>query len=462
MAGRHAEVLAEFVAGASWGDLPSHTVSKAKRHVLDTLGAALAGAASTEASIARAALAAGGGAGATPAWGTDARLPARDAAFANGVAAHALELDDTGGCDHSGAVVLPATLAAIDLAARPIDGREFLLAVILGYDVGRRVLEAFGGYKPHNAAGWHSTGTCGVFGAAAAAARVLGLDAGRTLSALGIAASSSAGIWAFIHDGSMTKRVHAGRAAEGGLLAAILARGGITGPRAVFDDAWGGFLGTYARAPVDADALVRDVGATWRMDIAAIKPYASCRDAHCAIDAIGRLLGRARFAPDDVERVEVRGNDFLVGMVGGKDVSTLPAAQMSLPFAVSARIAFGSAGLSSYSDARRADPRLRALLERVGMVRDQSIPRSDASVVTVILRDGRRLEEPTTTPLGAPANPLGDDALLAKFHELAGLALAPEETRALAGRTLSLEDCPDARALVRMLAPRAFPGHAHG
>lgn len=462
MAGSHARGLAEFVAGASWGDLPAPTIAKAKRHVLDTFGAALAGAASAEACMARAALAAGGGAGATPAWGTDARLPARDAALANGIAAHALELDDTGGCDHSGAVVLPAALAACDLAARPVDGREFLLAVILGYDVGRRVLEAFGGYKPHNAAGWHSTGTCGVFGAAAAAARILGLDAGRTLGALGIAASSSAGIWAFIHDGSMTKRLHAGRAAEGGLLAAILARGGITGPRAVFDDAWGGFLATYARGPVDVDALARDLGVAWRMDIAAIKPYASCRDAHCAIDAIGRLIARVPFSAEDVERVEVRGNDFLVGMVGGKDVSTLPAAQMSLPFAVSARIAFGSAGLSSYSEARRADPRLRALLDRVGMVRDQSIPRSDASVVTVVLRDGRRVDEPTATPLGAPANPLGDDALLAKFHELAGLALPADAARVLAARTMSIEDCTDARALGRMLAPRAFPGDDHG
>lgn len=461
MAGGQAKALADFVAGAAWEDLPAATIAKAKGHVLDTFGATLAGAGATEARIARAALAASGGAGGTPAWGTDARLAPRDAALANGIAAHALELDDTGGCDHSGAVVLPAALAACDLAARPVDGRGFLLAVVLGYDVGRRVLEAFGGYKPHNAAGWHSTGTCGVFGAAAAAARILGLDASATLSALGIAASSAAGIWAFIHDGSMTKRLHAGRAAESGLLAAILAREGITGPRGVFDDAWGGFLATYARAPVDADALTRDIGLAWRMDIAAIKPYASCRDAHCAIDAIGRLLARAPFAAGDVERIEVRGNDFLLGMVGGKDVSTLPAAQMSLPFAVSARIAYGSAGLSSYDEAKRADPLLRALLARVSLVRDPSVPRSDQSVVSVVLRDGRCLDEPTTTPLGAPANPIGDDALLAKFHELAAHALQPAEAEALAARTLSLEACADARTLARMLAPRAFPGDLH-
>lgn len=447
----HAETLAGFVAATAFTALPAATIAKTKRHVLDTLGAALAGATAQETQRALAALLASDGTGSTPIWGTAEQLSPRNAALVNGIAAHAFELDDTGGCDHSGAVVLPAAIAALGRASRPVSGREFLLAVVLGYDVGRRVLEAFGGYKPHNEAGWHSTGTCGVFGAAAAVARILRLDDAGCRAAIGIAASCSSGIWAFIHDGTMTKRLHAGRAAEGGLLAGLLAQGGITGPTRIFDDVWGGFLRSYAHGGIDADALTRGLGEAWRIDITAIKPYASCRDTHCAVDAIGRLIERHAIVADDVARIEVRANDFLIGMVGGRDVATLPAAQMSLPYAVSARLVFGAAGLSSYAETKRRDPRLIAVLERVEMIRDASIVSSDRSMVSVITRDGRRLDEATRTPLGAPDNPVDDAGLLAKFRELATLVLPPDRADALARKVMAFEDEPDATVLLDLL-----------
>src|SRR3546814_4077516 len=127
-------------------------------------------------------------------WSSDVCSSDLQTAMLNGVAAHALELDDTGGCDHSGAVVLPAVMAAVSMVPGTVNGRELITAVVLGYEVGRRVLEACGGYSAHNGAGWHSTATCGVFGAAAASARILQLDAGQTLAALGIAGSFSGGL----------------------------------------------------------------------------------------------------------------------------------------------------------------------------------------------------------------------------------------------------------------------------
>jgi len=188
-----AAVLGAFIQDTPFAALPADVVEKTKRHILDTFGATLAGALAFEPRQARAVL---DGAGAAPLWGTGIRLNARDAALANGVAAHALELDDTGGCDHSGAVVLPAAMAALSACDRAVSGRELVTAVALGYDVARRVLEACGGYAAHNGAGWHSTATCGVFGAAAAAARLLGLDGAATTAALGHAASFSGGLWA--------------------------------------------------------------------------------------------------------------------------------------------------------------------------------------------------------------------------------------------------------------------------
>lgn len=183
--------LAQFCVDSRFEDLPPALVAQAIRHILDTFGAALAGAHSEVAAAARQAL--GDEGGRSRVWGTALSSSATQAALLNGIAAHALELDDTGGCDHSGAVVLPAVMAAASLRDTPLSGRELITAVVMGYEVGRRVLEACGGYSAHNGAGWHSTATCGVFGAAAACGRVLGLDARQMASALAWPAASAAG-----------------------------------------------------------------------------------------------------------------------------------------------------------------------------------------------------------------------------------------------------------------------------
>ncbi len=446
--------LGSFVANARFEDVPTEIVEKAKRHILDTMGAGLAGATSEEAKRALAALLATDGAGPSVVWGTRRKLSPRNAALINGTAAHAFELDDTGGCDHSGAVVLPAALAALDIGRRPVSGAEFVLAVVLGYDVARRVLDGFGGYPAHNEPGWHSTGTCGTFGAAAAAARLLGLDAAKTAAAISTAASFSSGVWAFIHDGAMTKRLHAGRAAEGGLLAAQLAAAEITGPSRVFDDVWGGFFKTFGHRPPVPEALVRDLGSDWRIRIAAIKPYASCRDTHSAVDAARRILARRKLAPADIAEVRVRANSFLNGMVGGRDCATLPAAQMSLPYAVAAAIVFGTNGLSAYSDERRRDPALLAMIERTRIEIDETVQSSAQSAVTFHLRDGTTIEEATAIPLGAPENPVDDAGLVAKFDELAGLVLGTAESGRLGRMLLALDKEKDARAMLSLL-PRS-------
>ncbi|WP_332390726.1 MmgE/PrpD family protein [Burkholderia ubonensis] len=338
--------VAAFVAQTPGDALPADVVAKAKRHVLDTFGAALAGASAIETRLARELAGPADQPGALL-WGTRRTAGARDAAFVNGIAAHALELDDSGGCDHSGAVVLPAVLAALACVPEPVPGLECLTAIVLGYDVGRRVLEAAGGYSAHNGTGWHSTLSCGVFGAAAASARVLGLDAARTRDALGHAASFAGGLWGFIHDGSQTKCLHAGRAAEGGVLAALLARAGVSGPAHVFDDVWGGFFNTFAARSLAPDALTDGLGAHWKLMRCSIKPHASCRSAHAAVDAALLLADGRTFDAGEIERIVVRASGFVARMCGGRDLSTLSSAQMSLPYAVAAALVFGDTGGST-------------------------------------------------------------------------------------------------------------------
>ncbi|WP_328378939.1 MmgE/PrpD family protein [Streptomyces sp. NBC_00440] len=449
--------LARFTANTRLAMIPRPVVTKAQHHVLDTLGAALAGSASTETTALLQLLAASEPGGAGTVWGTGPRVAPRAAALVNGVSAHALELDDAGGCDHSGAVVVPAALAAAEVAEHPVSGARLLAAVIVGYDVARRVLEACGGYAPHNEAGWHSTGTCGPFGAAAAAAAVLGLGPDSTAHALALSASFSGGIWAFVHDGAMSKRLHAGRAAEAGLTAALAARHGITGPRGVFDDTWGGFLRTIAPGSATPAALTARLGDRWCVSRCSIKPYASCRSTHSSVDAVAGLLADHELGPDDVASVHVRLSAFIHGMCGAAECGTLAAAQLSLPYAVAVRVALGTADLTAYSAESRASPAVRSVLDRITLEVDESMTGDTEPVITLTTRTGACHTGQVTDPLGSPTNPLDSAAVTAKFHGLATRVLDPAVAHTVADTVRALPDLPDVRVLLSALATTA-PG----
>jgi len=431
------ERLAQFCVQTRFDDLPVALVTQAKRHILDTFGAALAGAGSEVAKQAQAVFR--DEPGDTPVWGTPLRTSTAQAAMLNGISAHALELDDTGGCDHSGAVVLPAVMAAVSMAGRAVDGREFITAVVIGYEIGRRVLEACGGYSAHNGAGWHSTATCGVFGAAAASARLLGLDAAQTLSALGIAGSFSGGLWTFIHDGSHSKKLHSGRAAEGGLLAARFAQRGITGPSHLFDDVWGGFLKTLAAETAVPEALDADLGRVWKLARCSIKPYAACRGTHSAIDALGLLLAQLQVGAGQIEVIQVTLCGLLRDMCGGQDVASLAAAQMSLRYALAARLVLGHCRLDAYDDASRSDPRIAHWVPRIRLEVDPALSQDGEPIVTVRTLDGRSASLCVDVPLGAPGNPLSEAALEEKFLSLAGRALNQRQAQVLLAQLRQVE-----------------------
>ncbi|WP_322843509.1 MmgE/PrpD family protein [Pseudomonas sp. B33.4] len=442
--------LARFCVETRFEDLPEALVIQAKRHILDTFGAALAGTDSSVAVQTRQVL--GSGVGSALVWGTTLRINPGHAAMLNGIAAHALELDDTGGCDHSGAVVLPAVMAAVSMVDRAISGREFIAAVVIGYEIGRRVLEACGSYSAHNGAGWHSTATCGVFGAAAACARIFALHAAQTVSALGIAGSFSGGVWAFIHDGSLSKKLHSGRAAEGGLLAASFAREGVTGPSMLFEDVWGGFLKTLAPNSAQPQMLDADLGKVWKLARCSIKPYAACRGTHSAIDALGSLLDQLEVSADQVESVDVRLCGFLQDMCGGREVGSLAAAQMSLPYALAARLVHGHCRLEAYDDQQREDPRIAPWLARIHLEVDEQLSEDGEPWVSVLTLDGRTASLCVEVPLGAPGNPLSDGVLEEKFFSLALRVVSRQRAEGLLEDLQGLERLESVGDLDRWLA----------
>jgi len=443
--------LAAFVANTQFQHLPADLVARTKRHIIDTLGAGLVGASSQVAQDVCQVILAENSVGVAGVWGRSESTSARNAALLNGIAAHALELDDTGGCDHSGAVVLPALLAVYPLCAQPVSGEQFITAVVLGYDVARRVLEACGGYSAHNSAGWHSTSTCGVFGAAVAAAKILGMNSVQINAALGIAGSFSSGLWSFIHDGSQSKKLHAGRAAEGGVFAALSARQGLTGPGQLFEPSWGGFINTLALHTAQPEAMIDRLGQVWKLMRCSIKPYASCRGTHAAIDASGILFAQLNNDLSQVAQVEVRLCPFLAEMCGDEQITTLAAAQMSIRYAIAARLVFGEAGLDAYGDEQRSDPRLAAMIGRIHLHIDPQLSSEGEPEVTLVTPQGERRSLSVEIALGAPANPVSDEQLKQKFMSLAKRVIPPTQAEKLWALTLNLEQHSDIGEMVALL-----------
>jgi 2-methylcitrate dehydratase PrpD len=444
--------LARFVSSLEYDALPAAVVAKAKIHIADTLGAAIAGARSNEFAISVKSLRLDGP---VRLWGTGLAASTRDAALLNGCAAHAFELDDSGGCDHSGAVLLPALFSALHEAGKPIDGRRMITAVVAGYDVGRRILEATGGYDAHNSLGWHSTGTCGTMAAAAACASLLGLDASATRDAITLATSFSSGLWAFIHDGSQAKKLHAGRAAEGGLLAALLAANGFAGPSLVFDDVWGGFFKTYNKSACQPELLAEGLGEVWKVNRAVLKPYASCRGAHSAVDALEDLLSETGRQTADIEHIDLRMSAMLKDMCGAKVGGAMAPTQMSLPYALAARCVFGTAGLQAYTEERRLHPDVHAVMGRIDVTIDDAMDAMAEPVVTLRFRDGLQVERMVPRATGSAERPMQAQAAEAKFRELVSMSMALDQVETLWRALGNLEEIGDCAGIETMMSGRA-------
>jgi 2-methylcitrate dehydratase PrpD len=354
-----AEVLADFVVDAAEGEVPAAATERIRLHVLDTLAVGLAGSrAASSQPVAR--VARGAGKGEATIFGVGRVASATDAALANGVAAHALELDDDHRTAtlHPGAVVVPAAFAAAEAVAA--SGGRMLRATLLGYEVMCRVGEAFLGRQYQR--GFHPTGTCGVFGAAVAAGVVIGLGREGLVAALGIAGTQGSGLAEWRAGSSWIKRLHPGRAAQSGLLAARLAAEGFTGPATIFEGP-GGFLQAFAaEGPIDPEALTRKLGGEFRFMATAVKPYPCSRPAHGAIDlALGLRRG---LPPKTIEsiRIEICKTSLLSYT---KRPATTVDAQFSLPYLVAAALARGRLGLAELSDEAIRDPEILALAERI-------------------------------------------------------------------------------------------------
>lgn len=421
---------------------------------LDTLGAAVAGREQPWTAAVAAWARRGApqsGAGLASIWGeASASLRPSDAALVNGTAAHAFELDDFHNAKlHPGAVVVPAVLAMAE--ARGIDGSMIETAIAAGYEVMIRTSLAL---DPSEARlrGWHLTAVCGTLGAAAGVAVVIGLDAERTAWALGLAGTQSGGLFAFNADGTMSKRLHPGRAAHAGIMAAELAEIGLSGPTQIYEAKDGGLLWAFS-SKARAAPLIDALGRRWHAADTSFKPYSCCGSLHSYVDAAISLRGTWR----DGARVRT-GVAQVVNVQCGYpyEPSSELNAQMSIRYCTAVALMDGAALPAQFTAERIADPALTRLAQSIEVVhdpeQDKLYPARFAAWVEVETApgSGRFAREERLDPSGHPNNPQREAALRAKYMGLAEPALGRSGAARLAEEIDRLEHS-SGRRIAQML-----------
>ena len=347
------------------------------------------------------------------------------AALANGTSAHSIELDDThqGGSIHLGVSVFSTALAVAEQVGA--SGKDFIAASVAGFEAAARLAMALRP-KEHYARGFHPTATCGTFGSAVAAAKLLGLNEVQLVSALGIAGSQAAGSMEFLTDGAWTKRLHPGWAAFSGIHAALLAREGFIGPATIVEGK-DGFLKAYS-LHADPGKVSDGLGVDFQILQTAVKPHSCCRYTQAPIDATLQLVKEHSLQPRDIERVTI-------GMLEtGIPVICEPAerkrhpagivdAQFSLPFGIAVALIKRRAGLEEFSQPVLNDPLIQEVMAKVGYTRDPELernyPREWPAWARAKLKDGREVFAHVRYPKGDPENPLSWAELIEKYHGLA-------------------------------------------
>ena len=376
-----------------------------------------------------------------------------DAALANGTAIHGFEIDDAhvSSSLHPGAVTLPAALAVGQVRAAP--GRELLTALAAGYEVGLRVGVCAG--VSHSTSGYHVTGTVGPLGAAAAAARLLQLSPEHTAHALGIGATQAAGLYA-ARTGAMTKRFHAGRASQSGVLAAFLAQHGFTGSLDALEAPFGGFMSTL-HGQHDASTILDGLGERWETSRVGLKAYAACASAHTTIDGVLALRARG-LTPDNLERLTVRMSKKGHLNIGWPyKPGEVIAAQMNGSYAAAVSLLDGEAFVDQYDASRLADPQILAIIPRIDIVHEPELDRGGASkrhavTIDAVRKDGSLLSTMVEQRRGSAEHPLGHDEVERKFRRVAAAALPETSIEELVELVGALESEPNLNRLAALIA----------
>ncbi len=438
--------LAQFVAGSQWEAIPSEVRYEGVRGLLNFVGCALGGAQDEAMDIAVKVLTPFFGPSQGIVIGRRERPDALNAAFLNAVSANVLEYDDThlGTVMHPAAPVAPGLFALAEL--RQVSGRELLHAFIVGVETSCRV--GLGVMPTHYRRGWHITATCGIFGAAAACARLIGLDALRTTWALGHAATQSASLVESL--GSMAKSLGVGNAAKNGLAAALFAEGGFSGPERPIEGRYG--FASVTSNSADLARITDGIGERWEVLNNACKPYPCGVVLFPVIDACLELRARHAPAPEAIDRVVVRGHPLMRERTDRPNVENGRDARVSLQHSVAVAFLFGAAGLAQYEADCVTDAAVRALRTRVVFEEDPAAP-VEAATVMLHLADGTELSKHIRHGRGTPGRPMSDAELDSKVRELATYGAPFVDAAGLIAAVRGIEDEADPTRLLQLTVP---------
>jgi 2-methylcitrate dehydratase PrpD len=449
------EKLAAFIVDTDLERIPTEAIELAKESILDCLGVMLAGSKAPVGRMISEFVRETGGRPEATVAGAGLRTSAAEAALANGTMAHALDYDDRHSSirGHPSATLLPAVLALGERSGA--SGGDLLSAYVVGFEVEARIGRTVN--IEHYERGWHATATLGTMGAAAGAAKILKLNIEKTRTALGIAASRAAGIRQ--NFGTMTKPLHAGNAAQSGVLAAVLADKGFTADLGVLEGPFG-FCNLFCgEGNYELDKITRDLGGAFEIVSpgVCIKYYPCCNGSHRALDAILHLVETCNILPHEVESVECGVPYLHPRVLAYHAPRNSLEGKFSMEFAMAIALLDRAAGLEQFTDSKVLAAETQQLMKRVHMYihpeqRTRQSLESEFALVTVRLHDGREYSHRVDKPKGYPENPLTREQLLTKYRDCASSVMSPRDVdrsiELLAGLE-RLEDLIELMTLVR-------------
>ena len=432
--------LARYIVSAKPGDLPVPVRKEAGRTLLNWVGCTLGGSRHETVDIAIAAMSAFSGSAQASILGRKERFDILNAALINGISSHVLDYDDT----HSRNIIHPAgpVISAILALSehRPVSGPDFVNALVLGIDAECRIGNSV--YPKHYDVGWHITGTAGVFGAAAASGKLLGLSEQQMLWALGLAATQPVGLQEMF--GSMTKSFHPGRAAQNGLTAALLASKNFTSSEQSLEAKYG--WANVVSVARNYDDITKKLGESFEISKNTYKPFACGVVMHATIDGCIQLRNESKLAADEIDRVELKVHPLVIQLTNKKSPQTGLEGKFSIYHAASVALVEGAGGIDQFSDRAVRDRTIASLRDRVSTVVDSSL-HEDQVRIALTTRNGRRLEKFVEHAVGSLDHPMSDKDLEAKFAGLANGVLPPDRQRKLMDLCWNVEGLAKAGAV---------------
>jgi 2-methylcitrate dehydratase PrpD len=446
------EILADFLVDTRYDDLPNDVVLYTKRLVLDILGSALAGSKTLEARMAYSFINELGGEHQSTVIAHGRKNSCVNASFANSIMAHAQELDDTHrfSVTHPGGPVIPAALAVSEREAS--SGKEFILSIVLGYECTVRIANAI--QPSHGKRGFHSMGTCGIFGAATSASKILGLDKEQTLNTLGLAGTQASGIGgSFRGFTDMNLRLNTGIAARNGIVAALLAQKGFLGNKAILESDRG--FGTAFSDKIDFKEITKDLARSYKIIETSIKPYSCCRHHHAAIDAVFQIMKTESIDPDKIEEVEIRTYSTAVTRPHRYAPLNILDAQFSYPYIIAVAILEGAVMPWQFTEEKIRDPRIHEMAKKVFVVEDPEMtelyPDKWPAMVTIKMNNDRKYDCRVDLAKGEPENPLTNEELHNKFVSLATTVINEEKIDRIIKMVSKLQELDELGKLTKQL-----------